>query len=48
MDRTIKDLKSMAAKTYDYGKVVVYYGFLPTIIFLGLRTVHWERFNQSM
>lgn len=48
MQKTVKDLKQMAGKTYDYSKLAIYYGFLPAVILLGLKTVHWDRFNQSM
>jgi len=42
MDKTRKDLKKLADKSFSVGKTLVYYGYIPLICILGARTIQWD------
>lgn len=45
MEKTIKDLSKAGTASYGILKKAVYYGFIPMVIILGLRTVKLEAFT---
>jgi hypothetical protein len=48
MDKTIKDLQKLSNSSVKVAKKVIYYGFIPLVIILGIRTVKLENFmNQQ-
>lgn len=46
MEKTAKDLKKIGTTTLSLAKKAVYYGFIPTIIILGVRTIDFRNFVQ--
>lgn len=40
MQRTINDISKFGNKSIHYGKKAIYYGYIPLIIALGLKTVN--------
>lgn len=38
MQKTIKDLSKMSNHSIHYAKKALYYGYIPLILFLGLKT----------
>lgn len=45
MEKTWRDLKKLSSTSMTYTKKAVYYGFIPLIVILGLRTVNMENFT---
>lgn len=42
MDGVIKDLKKIESQGMQIFKKVVYYGYIPLILYVGIKTVDWE------
>lgn len=48
MERTVKDLKKIGDVSYKATKKAIYFGFIPLVLILGLKTVDWQNlFNQQ-
>lgn len=39
MQKTVKDLKKLSTNSIKVAKKAIYYGFIPLVIILGIRTV---------
>jgi len=44
MKKTVRDLEKAGSNGIKWLKAGTYYLYLPTVIFMGLRTVKWEAF----
>ena len=42
MNRTLRDLNKIKDATLSVGKTVIYYGYIPLIVVLGMRTMNKE------
>jgi hypothetical protein len=47
MDKTVKDLKKVSYGAFGLAKTAMYYGYIPLIIVLGLRTIKWEMLTSQ-
>jgi hypothetical protein len=48
MKKTIRDIEKAGGESVKWFKTGVYYLYLPTVLFLGLRSVNWAAlFNQA-
>ena len=47
MDKTIKDIQKISSKSYSTLKTLVYYGYVPLVLFLGFRTADLSRLTQG-
>ena len=47
LQTTIKDVKKLTDKSSNVVKGAMYYGFIPAILYFGLRTVDWNQFSQQ-
>lgn len=45
MEKTWRDLKKLSSTSMTFTKKAVYYGFIPLVVILGLRTVNLENFT---
>lgn len=45
MEKTWRDLKKLSSTSMTITKKAVYYGFIPLVVILGLRTVNIENFT---
>lgn len=46
MNRTINDLKKLNNQGQKVFKSFFYYGYIPVILFLGIKTVDWQQFSN--
>jgi hypothetical protein len=44
MKATIRDLSKMSSKSVNVVKTFLYYGFIPSIVYMGAKTIQWEQF----
>jgi hypothetical protein len=44
MQKTMKGMQKLGRVSYDVSKKAIFYGFIPLLIILGLRTVKLENF----
>lgn len=42
MDGVVKDLKKIGTQSAQISKKLIYYGYIPLILYLGFKTVDWE------
>ncbi len=48
MERTVRDLKRLGNSTLRWTKTALYYGFIPAVVLLGLRTIRADQLmNQA-
>ena len=43
MDKTVKDVKKMTNNAFKVAKTFMYYGYVPLICILGLKTIKWDQ-----
>ncbi len=41
LQTTLKDIEKLSNKSVNVVKVAMYYAFIPTIVYLGARTINW-------
>jgi hypothetical protein len=47
MKTTTNDLKKYAGKSWELAKGAVYWGYLPVLLFLGFKTIDWDRLKTQ-
>ncbi len=46
MQRTLQDIKKLSNNSQHVMKMFFYYGYIPLIVYFGIKTVDWSQFSN--
>lgn len=47
MQKTIKDFQRLGSKGQNGLKFALYWGYIPLMLYFGIKTVNWENFTSQ-